>query len=139
MRAILLMLCTLLLSACLQLTLCEDRFFECVKLLEKLSEEGVDVSMQVQTLNVALEMYRANKSVEAEAIIERLLRELREAEQQLPRYRLQKWLQVGVRVVALLAIPPLFYYFFPRLYALAWAYSRRGWVLKEVVKRDTKR
>lgn len=121
------------------LALGEASLIEAVRLLEKLSSEGVDISQQVEELNVALELYRSNRTAEAEALVARTLQRLVELEQQLPTFRFQKWLRVGATVAALLAVPPLFYYFFPRLYALAWAYARRDWVVKEVKRSGSRR
>ncbi|MEM0267094.1 MAG: hypothetical protein QXV98_00590 [Thermofilaceae archaeon] len=132
-------LCALLVPAQLQGCSAENQLLEAVKLLERLSEEGFDVSAQVRALNEALELCRANKPEEAEQIIQQVTSQLREYEQQLPSYRIGKWLRVGATTAILLAFPPLFYYFFPRAYALAWAYSRRKWLVKKKVGRSGSR
>ncbi|MCX8181411.1 MAG: hypothetical protein N3E41_08590 [Thermofilaceae archaeon] len=117
----------------------EGAFLEALRLLEELSSEGVDVSFQVRELNRALELYRGNLTAEAGAIVTRVLQQLTELKRELPTFKFWKWLDVGSRVAILLAIPPAFYYFFPRLYALAWAYSRRNWLAKEVKKKNDSR
>lgn len=121
------------------LTFGEAELLEAVRLLERLSSEGVDVSRQVEELNRALELYRANKTVEADELVAHVLQQLVRLEEQLPAYRLQRWLRMGAMVAALLAAPPLFYYFFPRLYALIWAYARRNWIAKAVRRSDSRR
>lgn len=130
MRGLALLFTLMILSLHLRPALCETSFVEAVKLLEKLGEEGMDVSAHIAALNEALQLYRENRTAEAEELIGQVLNQLRVAEQSLPAYRLQKWLRVGVAVAVLTAIPPLFYYFFPRVYAFAWAISRRKWVVK---------
>lgn len=112
---------------------------EAVRLLERLSGEGVNVSAHVEQLNRVLDLYRANRTDEADALLVQVLNQLRELASQLPTFRLHKWLQIGVSVTALLAIPPLFYYFFPRAYALVWAYSRRNWLVRRVSRRGSRR
>lgn len=134
MRVVQIMSTLIILSLYFQPAFCENRFLEAVRILEKLSEEGVDVSAHVQALNEALELHRANKTEEAEAVIEHALYQLKSAEQQLPAYRFQKWFRIGVTVAVLIMLPPTFYYFFPRIYALAWAYFKRGWTVKKVKK-----
>lgn len=130
----------LLLLLAVAVAFCQgDDFLEAVKLLERISSEGIDVTPYVEQLNRALELYRANRTSEADALVARVLYLLRELESRLPIFRFQKWLQVGTTVALLLAIPPLFYYFFPRVYALVWAYSRKDWVVKEVSKRGSRR
>ncbi|MEZ0345668.1 MAG: hypothetical protein ABWK01_03880 [Infirmifilum sp.] len=119
--------------------LCAPSLAEAMKLLEELSAEGVNVSGQVKALNQALDLYRSNRTAEADALVTNVLQQLYNLEAQLPSYRLQKWLYIGLTLAVLLSIPPLFYYYFPRLYALAWAYSRKDWLLKEVKKRDHRR
>ena len=101
------------------------------KLVERLSAEGVDVSEQIATLNKALELYREGRAGEADALVAEAAGQLEALEQQLPRIRAARWASLGVTVAALAAVPPLFYYFFPRLYALAWARARRRWLVRK--------
>lgn len=140
MRWIALLLGTLVLFAWFAYAQGGTSPLEAVKLLERLSAEGVNVTAQIKALNIALEMYRANKSEEAESIVQKVIQELREYERELPDFLFQKWLRTGATVTALLVTPPLFYYFFPRVYALAWAYTRRRWIVRrKVVKSDSRR
>lgn len=118
---------------------CQGDLLEALRLLERLSGEGVDVSAYVEQLNRVLELYRVNRSVEADALLLQVLNQLRELDSQLPTIRLYRWLRIGTSVAALLMIPPLFYYFFPRAYALVWAYSKRNWLVREVSKRGSRR
>lgn len=108
-----------------------ERVVEAFKLVERLSAEGVDVSGQIALLNRALELCRENRTSEADALIAEAERQLEALEQQLPQIRAARWTSLGVTVAALAAIPPLFYYFFPRLYALAWARVRRRWLVRK--------
>lgn len=139
MKAATLALMVVLLSVQLRLAFCDGSLIEALRLLERLGSEGIDVLPYVEQLNRALELYRMNMTAEAEMLMTRVLSELRELDAQLPSVRFQRWLRVGVTVAGLLAIPPLFYYLFPRAYALAWAYSRRNWVVKRVSKSDSRR
>lgn len=121
-------------------TLCqEENLLEVLRLLERVSAEGIDVSPYVERLNEALDLYNANRTIEADTLMDQVFSELKELESQLAFFRLQKWLRLGATVAALLAIPPLFYFLFPRAYALVWAFSRRNWIMKEVVRRGSRR
>lgn len=132
MRVAVLTLGIVLLLVHLRLAFCEENLLSALRLLERLGSEGVDVSPYAERLTRALELYQENRTVEADALVAQVLSQLRELDSQLPSLRLQRWLRVGATVAGLLAIPPLFYYLFPRAYALAWAYSRRNWVVKKV-------
>jgi len=107
-----------------------EKVAEAFKLVERLSAEGVDVSGQIATLNRALELYREGRAGEADALVAEAAGQLEALEQQLPRIRAARWVSLGVTAAALAAVPPLFYYFFPRLYALAWARARRRWLVR---------
>jgi len=117
----------------------EERVVQAFKLLAQLSAEGVDVSSQVARLNRALELYRENRTSEADALVAGVVRDSEALELQLPYYRLARWVGLGASVAALAAAPPLFYYLFPRLYALAWAYARRRWLVRRVGRRGAGR
>jgi uncharacterized protein YoaH (UPF0181 family) len=108
-----------------------ERVVEAFRLVERLSSEGVDVSGQIAALNRALELYAENRTGEADALVAEAVRQLESLEQQLPRIRAARWASLGLTVAALAAVPPLFYYFFPRLYALAWAYARGRWLVRK--------
>ena len=108
-----------------------ERVVEAFKLVERLSSEGVDVSGQIAMLNRALELYAENGTSEADALVAEALRQLEALEQQLPQLRAAKWASLGATVATLAAVPPFFYYFFPRLYALAWARARKRWVVRK--------
>jgi hypothetical protein len=108
-----------------------ERVVEAFKLVERLSSEGVDVSGQIAMLNRALELYAKNRTGEADALVAEAARQLESLEQQLPRIRAARWAGLGFTVAGLAAVPPLFYYFFPRLYALAWARARRRWLVRK--------
>lgn len=110
---------------------------QAVALLEELSAEGVNVDTYVNKLNRALELYMMNRTDEADAIVVELLAQLQQEHAQLPRYRLVKWVNIGLQIAVLAAIPPLFYYFFQRIYALAWAHARRKWNAR--MKHDNRR
>ncbi|MEM4444575.1 MAG: hypothetical protein QXJ21_04315 [Thermofilum sp.] len=137
MRLTITALLSLMLAA--PVAFCQRDLPEAVKLLERLSGEGVDVSAYVEQLNRVLELYRVNRSVEADALLVQVLNHLRELDSQLPAIRLYRWLRIGTSVATLLMIPPLFYYFFPRAHALVWAYSKRNWLVREVSKRGHRR
>ena len=108
-----------------------------IKSLEELSAEGINVTTYIDQLNRALELYRANKTEDADELVARTLVQLQQLSAQLPQYRLVKWVSVILQIAVLAALPPLFYYFFPRVYALAWAYARRKWIARRVRGRDT--
>ncbi len=102
------------------------------KLLEDLSAEGVNVSQEIDLLNKALELYAKNRSSEADALVEEAFSRLEAMHSQLPQHRLRRWVNLGITIAALAASPLLFYYLFPRLYALIWAYMRRNWIVRRV-------
>ena len=110
---------------------------QAIAMLEELSSEGLNVTAYVDQLNKALELYRANRTSEADEIVAEALAQLQQLHAQLPQYRLAKWVSAGLQLALLAALPPLFYYFFPRVYALAWAYARRKWIARRVNRRAT--
>lgn len=139
MRVAVVTLGIVLLSVHLRLAFCEENLLEALRLLERLGGEGIDISLYVEQLNRALELYQENRTAEANALMIQVLGQLRELDSHLPSVRFQRWLRVGMTVAGLLVLPPLFYYVFPRVYALTWAYTRRSWIVRKVSKRESRR
>lgn len=134
-----LVIITVLLTTVAEATPVSEPLSRAVMLIEELSSEGMNVTAQIHTLNKALELYRLNRTTEADALVNEALQQLEYLHDQLPQYKLHKLLFLGAQLATFFSIPLLFYYFFPRVYALAWAYVRRDWTVKKVKKRDNRR
>lgn len=105
-------------------------FTQCVKLLEELSSGGMNVSKQVELLNTAIRYIEANQTEKAQPLVVEAYTQLSQMSQELPSFKLAQNMQRGVLVSVLAAAPILFYYFFPRLYALIWLHNRRTYIVK---------
>ena len=103
---------------------------QCVKLVEELSSEGVNVSQQVELLNTAIKYLELNQPEAARPLVEEAFAQLDELREKLPSMKLEENLKRGAAILALAATPALFYYFFPRLYALVWLHNRRSYVVR---------
>ena len=62
--------------------------------------------------------------------MEEAFAQLDKLREKLPSMKLEENLERGAAIIALAATPVLFYYFFPRLYALVWLYSRRSYIVR---------
>ena len=107
-----------------------QKFTQCIRLAEILSGEGINVSQQVELLNKAIVYLEANQTEAALPLLDEAYQQLSVMYEKLPSVKLRENLERGAVILALAATPALFYYFFPRLYALVWLYNRRSYIVR---------
>jgi hypothetical protein len=100
-----------------------------VRDLEELKRSRVDVSGLVASLDEAVRLWESGDVEGASRVLESVRFEVERLKGEAPRVYALHVARVTLTVLALLAIPPLFYMLFPRLYLRLWFNSRRGWVV----------
>jgi hypothetical protein len=125
---------TLLLLACVNTTSVDaegvdDLVAPLVGDLEELRRSRVDVSSLTSSLDEAVRLWESGDVEGAYRIVESVRFKVERLKGEAPRVYALHIARVTLTVLALLAIPPLFYILFPRLYLWLWFTSRRGWVV----------
>jgi hypothetical protein len=125
---------TLLLLACTNSTSVyaegiDDLVAPLVGDLEELRRSRVDVSGLVASLDEAVRLWESGDVEGASKVLESVRFEVERLKGEAPRVYALHVARVTLTVLALLALPPLFYTLFPRIYLKLWFNSRRGWVV----------
>ena len=125
---------TLLLLACVNTTSVDaegvdDLVAPLVGDLEELRRSRVDVSSLTTSLDEAVRLWESGDVEGASRIVESVRFEVERLKGEAPRVYALHITRVTLTVLALLALPPLFYTLFPRLYLRLWFNSRRSWVV----------
>ncbi len=97
--------------------------------LTELSEAGLNVSDYVILMNEALAAIDEGKYSRAEALLDEVEPLINDSYAGLSNYLLFRLVIKYVTVTAVLLVPPLFYYLFPRAYLSIWFRLRRRWVV----------
>jgi hypothetical protein len=100
-----------------------------VRDLEELRRSRVDVSGLVASMDEAVRLWESGDVEGASRVLESVRFEVERLKGEASGVYALQVARVAVTVLALLAIPPLFYMLFPRLYLRLWFNSRRGWVV----------
>jgi len=100
-----------------------------VRDLEELGRSRVDVSGLVASLDEAVRLWESGDVEGASRVLESVRFEVERLKGEASGVYALHVARVTLTVLALLAIPPLFYMLFPRLYLRLWFNSRRGWVV----------
>jgi len=110
-----------------------DKWLYAYRLVIELSRSGINVSEHLELLNQSLHYIEIGDYDKASRILDQVIPELENDYIALGSYAFQENVRKYSIVAALLSLPPLFYYLFPRAYLEVWYRLKRNWI---VVSRD---
>lgn len=109
----------------------EGRWVHAYSLVAELSRLGINVTRYVGELGKALHSIKSGDYDRAEQILDRIMPELEDLYAKKDTYVFSESIVKAALSAAILSLPLLFYYLFPKLYLLLWYRLRKKWVIRE--------
>ena len=108
-----------------------EKWVTAYRYVAELSEAGLNVSEYVQELREALQLIDQGDYGRAEEVTNQLLASLQQLSEEREAHAFLDTAGRYAAAAAVLSLPALFYYLFPRVYLWVWYSLRRRWVISE--------